>query len=212
MERLGCVLALLVVGGCYDGCYEPGKVRGRSSHGSSTAEPQLAPQRFVLDTGDPFITMPALRAVRLRLEGPGVAGSAASIVGDAVQVDVPGAKGSAVAEVLRGGRLDVRAGEALLIRGESLSDARAAEAALVLSFAGTAKAALERAVNAKDVLSVQLDGVVLARFEPQAYDGVARDEGTLSIKMDGDRAKRLAQQLTGKALSHQTKLEQKAIE
>ncbi len=204
----GLLVLLLTLGSC-EGCYEPGKVRGRASRASSSAVVGEPGQRFVLDSGDVFITMSVMRAVRARLEPLGVPSSAASIVADTVVVDVPATRSVDVATALSGGRLDIQGGDDLLIRGESLHSARVDATALVLVFRGTAKSALLRAIKQGRELRVKLDGAVLSRIEPTAYEGVNRDEASISVKMSSDRAVRLAKRLSGLALSHQTKLEQK---
>jgi hypothetical protein len=205
VQRTGAWFTFLLVLPLAVGCCEEwDKVRGRSSRGTSSAKSELPRQRFTLDTGDAFITAPALRAVRNRLKAPGVAGSSASLVGTAVQVDVPGDKSDAVAEALRGARLDVHAGDDLLIRGESLSRADVGPNGLVLVFERAAKSSLARAVDEERLLRVEIDGTMLSELESD-------QAGRLTLNMDAGRAERLAKRLTGLALSHRTKLEQKAI-
>lgn len=197
MQRTGAFFVwALCAFGCYD---EPGKLRGNTSVGS--AAPTVATQRLVLDTGDALIAARVLRVVRKRLAPVGVPPKAVSVRGGQIVVDAVADKAQKVEEALSGGRLDVSSGEERLARGESLTEARAEGGALVLAFAGTAKRAIARGAKLEAGLTVELDG--------EALPARLRDDGALAVEMDEDRAKRMAQTLSGRALSHVTKLGRK---
>lgn len=150
------------------------------------------------------MTANALSAIRARLKPVGVHAQAASIRGSAVIVDVEADLAKAAVEALGGGRLDVRAGEERLARGESLKKARADGGALLLTFTGSANAALARGAKADTGIVVKIDG--------QEHPGELREDGALAVKMEADPATRLAKALTERALSHDVKVEEKANE
>jgi hypothetical protein len=204
--RYICVALAIVALGCPD---EPGKVRGRVSRGSATAEPEPR-HRFVLDSGSAHFAMPVLSRVRRRL-GP-VGAFSASIRGEKVVVDVDGDLREKASAALGGPRLDVLADGKMLVRGESLAGATSQGDVLRLAFEGTAKTALNRAMSEGAKLAVKLDGNIVSRYESKDYEGIDGEAGELSVKLVGGRARELAEVLPGRALSHRTKLEQRVIE
>lgn len=190
---------------------EVGKVRGRVSRGSAPASTSAPATRFVIDSGDATYTFRVLERVRARLEPVGIHESEAKIAGEEVQVVVTGDKRAAAAEALAGGRVDVHAGQELLIRGEFVNGVVADEAGLTLIFEGPRKSAVARAVKAERELVIEIDGETVARLAPSAPE-VRAEAGELVVKMEKARAEEIAKRLTGRALSHKTGIREKTVE
>ncbi len=197
MKAVGLVV-LCVAFGCNP---EPGKVRGRTSHGSAAPWATAAPARFLLAAGHGSDAQAVASRVRSRLGARDIDAGRVAILGADVQVDVAADEREVASEALVGGRLDVYAGEELLVRGEYVRRVLASDEGLVLVVEGARKTALARARSSGATLAVKIDGEEVARIAATS-DAVQPEQGELVVTMERARARALAEMLSERSLSH----------